>query len=195
MGYKTVLAVSVSITAAMLTLWILQMFDRCWCFSGAEERRSGSFPWCSRPARQQAQEQIHQHPPLWVTGSKASWVTLSVQKHYQHLMFHVVRGGNCQSRRQVSFWVRFSPSELPTWCRLFKFLSTFPPDDFSRVKLMSMHNDEGSDYINANYIPVSVTSAPGSQSHLDPDDTCWCRSQTPDWISLILITFPATDPF
>lgn len=124
LGYKTVLAVSVSITAAMLTLWILQMFDRCWCFSGAEERRSGSFPWCSRPARQQAQEQIHQHPPLWVTGSKASWVTLSVQKHYQHLMFHVVRGGNCQSRRQVSFWVRFSPSELRrdadclSFCRL-----------------------------------------------------------------------------
>nr|XP_057923403.1 receptor-type tyrosine-protein phosphatase O [Doryrhamphus excisus] len=27
------------------------------------------------------------------------------------------------------------------------------PYDFSRVKLMSMHNDEGADYINANYIP------------------------------------------
>uniref|UniRef100_G3N689 protein-tyrosine-phosphatase n=1 Tax=Gasterosteus aculeatus aculeatus TaxID=481459 RepID=G3N689_GASAC len=27
------------------------------------------------------------------------------------------------------------------------------PYDFSRVKLMSMHNDEGSDYINANYVP------------------------------------------
>ncbi|XP_034530063.1 receptor-type tyrosine-protein phosphatase O isoform X3 [Notolabrus celidotus] len=27
------------------------------------------------------------------------------------------------------------------------------PYDFSRVKLMSMHNDEGLDYINANYIP------------------------------------------
>uniref|UniRef100_A0A3Q1H3B0 protein-tyrosine-phosphatase n=1 Tax=Anabas testudineus TaxID=64144 RepID=A0A3Q1H3B0_ANATE len=27
------------------------------------------------------------------------------------------------------------------------------PYDFSRVKLMSMHNDEGSDYINGNYIP------------------------------------------
>lgn len=35
-------------------------------FSGAEERRSGSFPWCSRPAGEQAEEQIHQHPPLWV---------------------------------------------------------------------------------------------------------------------------------
>lgn len=29
-------------------------------------------------------------------------------------------------------------------------------DDFSRVKLISMHNDEGADYINANYIPVST---------------------------------------
>ncbi|XP_013876185.1 receptor-type tyrosine-protein phosphatase O [Austrofundulus limnaeus] len=27
------------------------------------------------------------------------------------------------------------------------------PYDFSRVKLLSMHNDEGADYINANYIP------------------------------------------
>ncbi|XP_053717636.1 receptor-type tyrosine-protein phosphatase O isoform X2 [Synchiropus splendidus] len=27
------------------------------------------------------------------------------------------------------------------------------PYDFSRVKLISMHNDEGSDYVNANYIP------------------------------------------
>lgn len=43
-------------------------------FSGAEERRAGSFPWCSRPARQQAEEQIHQHPPLWVTDSEASWL-------------------------------------------------------------------------------------------------------------------------
>lgn len=30
----------------------------------------------------------------------------------------------------------------------------FSADDFSRVKLISMHNDEGADYINANYIPV-----------------------------------------
>lgn len=34
-------------------------------------------------------------------------------------------------------------------------LNLFSADDFSRVKLISMHNDEGSDYINANYIPVS----------------------------------------
>lgn len=34
-----------------------------------------------------------------------------------------------------------------------------PADDFSRVKLISMHDDEGSDYINANFVPVSVTSS------------------------------------
>uniref|UniRef100_A0A3Q2CEJ6 Protein tyrosine phosphatase receptor type O n=1 Tax=Cyprinodon variegatus TaxID=28743 RepID=A0A3Q2CEJ6_CYPVA len=34
------------------------------------------------------------------------------------------------------------------------------PYDFSRVKLISMHNDEGADYINANYIPVSIRSEP-----------------------------------
>lgn len=28
-------------------------------------------------------------------------------------------------------------------------------DDFSRVRLVSMNEEEGSDYINANYIPVS----------------------------------------
>lgn len=33
-----------------------------------------------------------------------------------------------------------------------------PPDDFSRVKLVSMHNDEGSDYVNANFIPVSLSA-------------------------------------
>ncbi|KAF7229631.1 receptor type O [Nothobranchius furzeri] len=30
------------------------------------------------------------------------------------------------------------------------------PYDFSRVKLVSMHNDEGADYINANYIPEVI---------------------------------------
>lgn len=36
-------------------------------------------------------------------------------------------------------------------------LSTFflIADDFSRVRLVSMNEEEGSDYINANYIPVS----------------------------------------
>lgn len=29
-------------------------------------------------------------------------------------------------------------------------------DDFSRVRLVSMNEEEGSDYINANYIPVST---------------------------------------
>lgn len=35
-------------------------------FPGSKEHRFGSFPWCCWPSHQQAQEQIHQHPPLWV---------------------------------------------------------------------------------------------------------------------------------
>lgn len=46
-------------------------------FSGAEECRSGSFPRCSRSAGQQAEEQIHQHPPLWV--AECLLVTRSIQ--------------------------------------------------------------------------------------------------------------------
>lgn len=143
------------------------------------------------------------------TGPRTDTPTSSPVSHWQQSIMGDAQCSKTLSTFDVSccaWWKLSEPSSgfilspiftfwTPMWCRLFKFLSTFPPDDFSRVKLMSMHNDEGSDYINANYIPVSVTSAPGSQSHLDLDDTCWCRSQTPDWISLILITFPATDPF
>lgn len=35
------------------------------------------------------------------------------------------------------------------------FFSLFFTDDFSRVRLISMNEEEGADYINANYIPVS----------------------------------------
>jgi receptor-type tyrosine-protein phosphatase O len=33
-------------------------------------------------------------------------------------------------------------------------------DDFSRVRLVSMNEEEGADYINANYIPVSRSEKP-----------------------------------
>uniref|UniRef100_A0A8C6M182 Protein tyrosine phosphatase receptor type O n=1 Tax=Nothobranchius furzeri TaxID=105023 RepID=A0A8C6M182_NOTFU len=39
------------------------------------------------------------------------------------------------------------------------------PYDFSRVKLVSMHNDEGADYINANYIPVITVLLFMTSSH------------------------------
>lgn len=42
---------------------------------------------------------------------------------------------------------------LPPWHFIFSFSLSFI-DDFSRVRLVSMNEEEGADYINANYIPV-----------------------------------------
>lgn len=112
-------------------------------FSGAEERRSRPFPWCSRPAGQQAEEQIHQHPPLWVTDSKASWSETTALSFYkthkdsrsfssrdvkQVLVFAPCSGPVLITfahgvKTKVSMWSRVDISSLQTtsaassWCR------------------------------------------------------------------------------
>lgn len=51
---------------------------------------------------------------------------------------------------------------------IFSFSFT---DDFSRVRLVSMNEEEGSDYINANYIPVSKNSVLKKKHN-----SCWWLS-------------------
>ena len=49
----------------------------------------------------------------------------------------------------------YSDSVIASWCVGF---TNIAPYDHSRVKLLSTDDEEGSDYINANYMPVMSSS-------------------------------------